>query len=216
MKRFFLLLLVSCSIWQAQAQKMRDVFAHMPDTVLNLLTEYNRLDCIDFIENDREAKVRNRLDGFSILQKLTKDYLRLQLTGSTQVEMKLLSGKDSLEYIALLKTYSAPAKSSVVSLYTLDWQKLPASSFLKTPDFDAFWKQPLPTDKAEADSVLSLKKKIDLRPVVASLSENDESLTFTLQPANLEEKDSISISKRIEPVVYQWNRQKFVPSKAEE
>lgn len=216
MKRFFLLLLMSSFIWQAKAQKMRDVFAHMPDTVLNLLTEYNRLDCIDFIENDREAKVRNRLDGFSILQRLTDNYLRLQLTASTQVEMKLLSGKDSLEYIALLKTYSAPAKSSVVSLYTLDWQKLPASSFLKTPDFDAFWKQPLPTDKVEADSVLSLKKKMDLRPVVASLSENDESLTFTLQPANLEEKDSISISKRIEPVVYQWNRNQFIPLKTQE
>ncbi|MBU3852756.1 MAG: DUF3256 family protein [Candidatus Paraprevotella stercoravium] len=216
MKRFFLLLLMSSFIWQAKAQKMRDVFAHMPDTVLNLLTEYNRLDCIDFIENDREAKVRNRLDGFSILQRLTDNYLRLQLTASTQVEMKLLSGKDSLEYIVLAKTYAAPAKSSIVSFYTLDWQKLPASSFLKTPDFDAFWKQPLPTDKAEADSVLSLKKKMDLRPLVASLSENDESLTFTLQPANLEKEDSIRVSKRIEPVVYQWNRNQFIPLKTQE
>lgn len=216
MKRIFLLLLVSCSIWQAQAQKMRDVFAHMPDTVLSLLTEYNRLDCIDFIENNQEAKVRNRMDGFSVLQKLTKDYLRLQLTASTQIEMKLLSGKDSLEYIALLKTYSAPAKSSVISFYTLDWQKLPAASFMKAPDFDSFWKQPALADQAETDSIAYLKKMMDLRPVVASLSESDESLTFILQPVDLEDKDSISISKRIEPVVYLWNRQKFVPSKTTE
>lgn len=216
MKRFFLLLLMSSFIWQAKAQKMRDVFAHMPDTVLNLLTEYNRLDCIDFIENDREAKVRNRLDGFSILQRLTDNYLRLQLTASTQVEMKLLSGKDSLEYIVLAKTYAAPAKSSIVSFYTLDWQKRPASSFLKLPDFDSFWKQLSPTDKAEADTVSLLKKKMDLRLLVASLSENDESLTFTLQPANLEKEDSIRVSKRIEPVVYQWNRNQFIPLKTQE
>lgn len=215
MKRFFLLLLVSGFIWQAQAQKMRDVFAHMPDTILNLLTEYNRLDCIDFIENDREAKVRNRMDGFSILKKLTKDYLSLQLTTSTQVEMKLLSGKDSLEYVALVKTCAAPAKSSAISLYTLDWKKLPVSSFLKTPGFDSFWKQPVPTDQTELDSIAFLKKKMDLRPVMASLSENDENLTFNLQPVNLEKKDSISISKRIEPIVYQWNRHQFLSSKAE-
>ena len=42
------------------AQKMRDVFATMPDSVLGLMTKNNRLDCIDFIENDMEAKVRNR------------------------------------------------------------------------------------------------------------------------------------------------------------
>ena len=51
-----------------QAQKMRDVFAAMPDSVLGIMTKNNRLDCIDFIENDMEAKVRNRFDGFSVLK----------------------------------------------------------------------------------------------------------------------------------------------------
>ena len=62
----------------------------------------------------------------------------------------------------------------------------------------------------------STEKKMDLRPLVASLSENDESLTFTLQPANLEKEDSIRVSKRIEPVVYQWNRNQFIPLKTQE
>lgn len=212
MKRIFFVLLALCSLQYVSAQKMRHVFAHMPDTVLNLLTEYNRLDCIDFIENNVEAKVRNRLDGFSVLNKLTDNYLQMQLTASMQVEMKLLSGNDSLEYIALVKTFTAPAKSSVVSFYNLAWQKLPAERFLKLPDFDSFWKPVAEGDSIALDSVAALKKKMDLRLVAASLSDKDESLTFSLQPANLEKEDSIKVSSQIQPVVYMWNRKAFVPA----
>ena len=67
MKRF-LPLIITLALGQAlQAQKMRDVFAAMPDSVLGIMTKNNRLDCIDFIENDMEAKVRNRFDGLSRL-----------------------------------------------------------------------------------------------------------------------------------------------------
>lgn len=210
MKRFFLMLLAFCFLQYVSAQKMRNVFAHMPDTVLNLLTEYNRLDCIDFIENNVEAKVRNRLDGFSVLNKLTDNYLQMQLTASMQVEMKLLTGKDSLEYIALVKTFAAPAKSSIVSFYNLKWQKLPAERFLRVPEFDRFWKPVAEGDSEAVDSVALLKKKMDLRLVSASLSDKDESLTFRLQPANLEKEDSVQVSRWIEPVVYVWDRKEFV------
>ena len=39
--------------------KMREVFAQLPDSVLPLMTRNNRLDCIDFIENGMEARVKN-------------------------------------------------------------------------------------------------------------------------------------------------------------
>ena len=85
MKRF-LPLIITLALGQAlQAQKMRDVFAAMPDSVLGIMTKNNRLDCIDFIENDMEAKVRNRFDGFSVLKALTVDYLDLQLTPNCRV-----------------------------------------------------------------------------------------------------------------------------------
>ena len=76
-----------------QAQKMRDVFAAMPDSVLGIMTKNNRLDCIDFIENDMEAKVRNRFDGFSVLKALTVDYLDLQLTPNCRVVDEAFAGR---------------------------------------------------------------------------------------------------------------------------
>ena len=80
MKRF-LPLVITLALGQAlQAQKMRDVFAAMPDSVLGIMTKNNRLDCIDFIENTMAAKVHNRFDGDTELKALTVDYLELQLT----------------------------------------------------------------------------------------------------------------------------------------
>lgn len=215
MRRFLMLLLLSGGLQQISAQKMRDVFAHMPDSVLGLMTEYNRLDCIDFIENNVEAKVRNRMDGFSILQKLTADYLHLNLTAQTEVEMKLLFEPDSAGYIALVKTYAAPVKSSTLAFYKMDWTPLPVSDFVQWPAYDAFWKEGADTLSSDPDSLQGkdIREKLDVRFVSARLSEADNSLTFTLTPALVEEKDSVEISKCIRPVRYEWKGKRFEEKK---
>ena len=45
---FFTLIITLAWAGALQAQKMRDVFAAMPDSVLGIMTKNNRLDCIDF------------------------------------------------------------------------------------------------------------------------------------------------------------------------
>ena len=139
MKRF-LPLIITLALGQAlQAQKMRDVFAAMPDSVLGIMTKNNRLDCIDFIENDMEAKVRNRFDGFSVLKALTVDYLDLQLTPNCRVEMKLLPAEDTLNYICVARTYSGPVTETKVTLYAPDWNVLPEEKWIPFPAYADFW-----------------------------------------------------------------------------
>ena len=121
MGRFFLFMMVLWVGHTAMAQKMRDVFAAMPDSILEVMTKNNRLDCIDFIEHGMEARVRNRFDGFTQLKAMTLDYLDLQLTAQCRVEMKLLPAKDSLNYVCMVRTYAGPVRESVVTLYTPEW-----------------------------------------------------------------------------------------------
>ena len=66
---------------------MREVFAQLPETILPLLTKNNRLDCIDFIENNMEARVKNKFDEQVILEALTDDYLRIQVSANLSVEI---------------------------------------------------------------------------------------------------------------------------------
>ncbi len=69
---------------------MRDVFASMPDSIAPMVTRNNRLDCIDYIENNMEARVRNILDEYVTLEALTADYARFRTSPSAFLELKLL------------------------------------------------------------------------------------------------------------------------------
>lgn len=218
MKKLLLLLLCALGGHYASAQKMRDVFAQMPDTVLHLLSQNNRLDCIDFIENNREAKVTNNMDGVTVLQKLTDDYLQLQLTPSMQVEIKLLHGADSVCYIAMNRIYAAPAKSSVLSFYTADWQPLLQREMIQIPSIDDFWKEASVSTESQASACLSsdsidlCKKKIDIPFVCASLSPTEDVLTFRLDLSELEKSDSASVRRYTHELPYRWDKDKFVRS----
>ena len=113
------LFLVSAS---SSAQlKMRDVFAQLPDSVLPLMTLNNRLDCIDFIENNMEARVKNKFNDQVVLEVLTDDYLSIRTSEGSAVEMKLVpQAGDTL--ICVNRTYFGPAEDSEIRLYDIDWQ----------------------------------------------------------------------------------------------
>ena len=168
----FILLECCCNI-SAQRVKMRDVFAEAPDSIFPLLTKNNKLDCIDFIENNMRARVKNKFDTYSELLILTKDYLRLQPSERSIVEMKIFS--DSL--LCFVHTFQGPAADSEVYFYNLKWE--PVSYPLERPQADDFF-QP------DADEEVSgLLRQLPL--IKASLSPDYPTLTWELQTNELTE-----------------------------
>ena len=90
MKRLLLGMMLAVGLMEMKAQEMDAVFAAMPDTYMPQLESAWRKDLIDLYHSGKEAKLKNTMDGFSSLQKLTDDYLLLQVTERSTVEMKLL------------------------------------------------------------------------------------------------------------------------------
>lgn len=213
MGRFFLFIMVLLVGHTAMAQRMRDVFAAMPDSILEVMTKNNRLDCIDFIEHGMEARVRNRFDGFTQLKAMTLDYLDLQLTAQCRVEMKLLPAKDSLNYVCMVRTYAGPVRESVVTLYTPEWQRLPQDVWLSSlPGYPDFW---VGNDTIDAKEISRLQHLQDMRFVTADLQPDDMRLTFALQPGEVEREDSIRIAAVVRPLVYEWVGDRFEPVRGE-
>ena len=207
MKRF-LPLVITLALGQAlQAQKMRDVFAAMPDSVLGIMTNNNRLDCIDFIENTMAAKVHNRFDGDTELKALTVDYLELQLTKNCRVEMKLLPSEDTLYYICVARTYSGPMAETKVALYTPDWETLPEEKWMSRPVYADFWET---NDSVDKEEVARLQHLQDMCFVTASLQPDDMRLTFVLQPGEVDKDEAERMKKVLRPVVYGWQGKRFV------
>ena len=174
---------------------------------IGLMTKNNRLDCIDFIENNMEAKVRNRLDGFTTLKRLTDDYLDLQLTTAVRVEMKLLPVTDSTACICMVRTCNGPVPESDVTFYSASWERLASAALLPTPDYAAFW---VPGDMADAAEVARLQHLQDMRFVTVALSPDNLTLAYTLQPGEVNPEEAERMKSVLRPVTYHWQDGRFV------
>jgi hypothetical protein len=191
------------------AQDMKSVFIAMPDSIAPLLTQVNKEDCVDFLDSNMKAEVTTRFGGTAEMKVLTEDYVFLQTTPSSTLEMKLLPVNDSTKVVCMVKTVCASACDSEIHFYTSDWKgKMAVGDFLQKPEQEAFY---LPNDSVTEESVL-IRKKADMHLMKASLSKEDASLTFiytTPDYLNKEDKKQMLRYLNPNPVVFQWKDGKF-------
>ncbi|MBQ9170450.1 MAG: DUF3256 family protein [Bacteroidaceae bacterium] len=165
---------------------IRDIYAAAPDSIFPLLTKNNRLDQIDFRENNMKADVKNKFDAHAELLVLTDRYLRLQLSKHCLVEMRLLS--DST--ICMVQTYNAPAPDSRIRFFNAAWQEQP--SVIEQPSVSDFLSDDIDTDTRLALEALPLIK--------ASLSEEDNTITFELQTSELTKEQRKQVEGKIHEI----------------
>lgn len=191
------------------AQNMKTVFVAMPDSVTPLLTKVNREDCIDFLDSNMKAVVKNRFGNVAEMKVLTDDYVLMQTSEVGMLEMKLLPLADSTKVICMVKTVNVPVADSSVRFYTSDWsQQLDVKEFLQLPSMDAFF---LPNDSLKDEAILT-RKKADMHLMKAQLSKEDTFLTFTYTTPdylNEEDREKLLPHLRKEPIVLRWSEGKF-------
>ena len=191
---------------------MRDVFAAMPDSMLPMVTKNNRLDCIDFIENAMEARVRNVLGDYVTLEALTADYARFRTSASAVMEMKLLPLKgDSSSVLCVVTTAQAGEEGTALRMEDSnlrflrpDWSVPDTVPVFSMPDVEAFMK-PEKSDSIDADYDQALRSLRAFHPVRYTLSPDDDSLTVTLQTAALSIDERKAVLPRLQPLRYRWN-----------
>ena len=187
-KTLFVIGMLLCGL-SLYAQDMKTLFIAMPDSVAPLLTKVNREDCVDFLASNMKAEVKNRFGKVSELKRLTDDYLFLQTTGSSSMEMKLLPLNDSVKVICVVNTVCGPACDSEVRFYNTDWQQL-----------------------AKEDFIAAIREKADMELVKATLSEDKPIISFTYTTPDYlakTEREKLVVYIRKEPVVYEWKGGKY-------
>lgn len=209
-KLIYLFLVWGCTLSVA-AQDMKKVFIAMPDSLTPLLTKVNKEDCIDFLASNMKAEIKNRFDKSSEMKVLTEDYLQMQMTENSTLEMKLFPVNDSVKIVCMVKTVCSSACDSEIRFYDTSWKKeFPKSDYLQLPAPQTFY---LPTDTVSSEVEL-IKKKADMHVMKAVLSKDDSSLSFiytTPDYLNQEDREKLSPYLRKEAVVYRWKDGKFLP-----
>lgn len=180
-KTYAMLFCLLMSLGTMAQTLMREVFAELPDTILPLMTRNNRLDCIDFIDNNMEARVKNRFDEPIVLEALTADYLRVRTSESAVVEMKLVPCfQDTI--ICVCHTCFGPVADSNVLFYDLNWGYVRT---MQRPQVSEFLCMPESADsltEAMSDTLNMVRAEAEFLPLMrASLSPDTDEVVWTLQ-----------------------------------
>mgnify|MGYP005907205815 CR=1 FL=1 len=209
MKRFLLTILLCVFVWGMKAQQMDAIFVVMPDQYVPQLENAWRKDLIDLYNTGKEAKLKNTMNGFSTLKKLTDDYLLLQVTDRSTVEMKLLPLVNDTYVVCMITTVYGPVPDSQVEFFTTDWKPLEAADLYTPVPAEWFIK-----DNADKNSIsfteATTRLDMDLRKY--SLSSDNQTLTVeytTPQYLSQAERKRVEPFLKNTPKVYTWEKFHF-------
>ena len=200
--RTIILIMLAMSGFSAFSQtKAKDVFATAPDSIFPLLTTNNRLDCIDLIENNMKATVKNKLGQKAEMTALTDSYLQIKPSERSVVEIKMLN--DSV--FCLINTCLGPAPDSRISFFTHDWK--PYKTTFPMPHATDFWAS-VP-DSLARDASFAQRSQEDLLLIQISADKENTELTLTIQTSELSGKEKEIAQKYVQPLRYRWNGKGF-------
>jgi hypothetical protein len=203
---FFLSCLLSCASY---AQDMASLFAGMPDRYLPQLETAWRKDLIDLYNSGKIARLENMISGYSELKKLTPDYLLLQTTERSTLEMKLLPLVNNTHIICVVSTVYAPAADSRVSFFSPEWEPLDAEGLLDPPSADWFLKKD--ADKG-SDAFSDAVSRLDMELIRYRLDPESLKLTAVYTTPEYLSKDvreKVSPCLNTAPKVYTWEKYRF-------
>ncbi|MGL5979327.1 MAG: DUF3256 family protein [Phocaeicola sp.] len=207
MKYTFFTLLFIASFCSLQAQDMKQLFINLPDSVAPLLTKINREDCVDFLDSQMKAEVKNRFGSPSELKQLTADYLLMQTTEYSTLQLKLFPLNDSVNIIGAIYTACAPVCDSQLRFYSTDWHLLKTADYISLPTDDDFL---LPNNGR--DDYLSMRNQLDMNLQKIEVTPDSKQLFFTYTiPEYLSEKAYKECTPYLRPMPlkYVWMNGKF-------
>nr|WP_129735207.1 DUF3256 family protein [Parabacteroides goldsteinii] len=209
MKRLIFSILICALALGVKAQEMDALFISMPDQNIPQLENAWRKDLVDLYKSGKDATLKNTMNGSSSLKKLTSDYLLLQATERSSIEMKLLPLVNNTNVICMIRTVNGPVADSQIEFFTTDWQPLAVSDLFTPVDADWFIKDD--TDK-NSNAFQDAASRLDMDLIQYTLSPDNLTLTATYTtPLYLSKEDRKAVIPFIKesPKVYTWEKYHF-------
>lgn len=209
MKRLIFSILICALALGGKAQEIDALFVSMPNNNIPQLDDAWRKDLIDLYKSGKEARLKNTMNGFSSLKNMTSDYLLLQVTERSTVEMKLLPLVNNTNVICVVKTVNGPVPDSEIEFFTTEWEPLAASDLLTPVASDWFIKED--ADKS-SNTFLDATSRLDMDLIQYTLSPDNLNLTATYTtPLYLSKEEQKKVKPFIKesPKVYTWEKSHF-------
>ena len=211
MKRFFVFLISVFSIFAFSAQDMATFFIQIPDQYLPHLEDAWRKDLVDLYKSGKPAVLDNMMARRSTLLKLTSDYLLLQSTERSTLEIRFLPLINNTFIACVITTVFAPVADSRVAFFTTEWQPLPASEIWMSANTDSFIKEDIERNDEKYQEVYSY---LDMDLIHYHLDPDQlilEAVYTTPEYLSSEEREKVKPFLKEIPKVYYWKASRFEP-----
>ena len=201
-KLLFIIILLCGAVSQMRSQEMSTIFLEAPDSVLPLLSKSYRADMVDYVDAGMTARVTNSLDGGSTLEELAADYMRLAVTASSTMQLKLLPLQGDT-VICMVKSVNAEAADSRIYFYDKEWNLLDGRALFVYPSINDFF--------ASATDAAIWSDACDIYLVSLTLSAGDNTLVaeYTM-PEYMNVDDAAKVKPLLRKLVYRWSGERFV------
>ncbi len=209
MKQMIMNVLLSACAMNLGAQDMGELFVKMPDEYIVELEDAWRKDLVDLYRARKDAKLQNRMQGTSQLMKLTPDYLKIQTTARSTVELRRLPLINDTYIICMVTTVSAPVSDSRVDFFTTDWKPLPVDDLYLPASVNDFL---LPEVDTTDVVFLDVMAALDMDLFVYRLNEKAQTLTaeyVTLDYLDTPMREKAKQFFKTEPKVFTWTKGRF-------
>lgn len=209
MKRVLIIVWLAFCVFQLKAQNMAEVFVSMPDEYVPQLEDAWRKDLVDLYNSGENAQLKNNMNGTSRLVKLTKDYLLLESTERTTLELKLLPLVNNTFVICKIITVKAPVADSRIAFFSPDWKPLNASDLLEPVTAGWFIREDA---NKESMAFQESTSRLDMDLFEYKLSPDDYTLTqiyTTPQYTDKETQKKLKPFLKDSPKVYTWTKSYF-------
>lgn len=199
-------------------------FRLIPDRDLDILTKPVRQDMVIYMENDSIYKARNIYTGFSWIEKMNPDYMRVHLTDVSNLQIKRLPTK-KMGNPLIMTIYTIAGDSdtadSTIKFYTLadpasedaTLTELPMKKYFKLPDPKYFYDM-------KSGEEASLKEKMKLKDILEEMPFH--TVAYTISPDSDQLTGRLTVSnyltletrKRLEPYIreelrWDWDGKSF-------
>lgn len=209
MKKLLLAICLLLSLNGVNAQDMAALFTAMPDQYIPQLETAWRKDLIDLYNAGKEAKLKNTMEGFSTLKKLTADYLSIQITDNSTVEIKRLPLVNNTYIICVVNTVYGPVADSRVSFFTTEWKPLESADLFTAVTPQWFIREGV--DQKD-ENFLFATAHLDIQLIKYTLSPDNLTLTATYttpEYMSKEDREQVLPYLKESPRVYKWEKSHF-------
>ncbi|WP_455627716.1 DUF3256 family protein [Parabacteroides chinchillae] len=209
MRHLFISILFCVLVAGVKAQNIDALFVSMPDQNIPQLDDAWRKDLVELYNSGKEAKLKNTMNGYSSLLKLTDNYLLLQATERSTVEMKLLPLVNMTNIICMVTTVNGPVADSKVEFFTTDWKPLDTADLLTPVSPDWFIRDNADKNSDAFRTAISL---LDMHLIKYALAPDDLTLTATYTTPlylNKDDREKVLPFLKESPKVYTWDKSHF-------